>query len=347
MKSTGSFRSSQIDQQIIWRRKNITVTAPGTQSKDRYTKEPVYHMHILPKRNWKDSLWSPIKDKLNEYLHDPVNPVQSHTGTHNLLSSWVLCSNIYFLVRIYPGMQKLMTEFLKLKISSDIQEVTDTELEFAFKSNDALHPSKLLGEEEGIRGSGQTSPDVAFLVNTSKGKGLILTECKYTEKEFYMCSARKTKPREHRINNPDPGRCIVPAALCDYRKICHQKVWGRKYWDNLKLSEHGLKALKCCPAATHGYQLFRQQSLAEGIMKSGRYTLVASSVAFDERNDELKGCLKRTGILDFQSGWGEIFEGRAIFRTWTHQEWVAFVRKNQVNGQFNDWLRYVSERYGY
>ena len=133
----------------------------------------------------------------------------------------------------------------------------------------------------------------------------------------------------------------------DYRDICHQSVWKRKYWDYLKLSEYAIKTLARCPAASHGYQLFRQQALAEGIIKSGKYKLVASAVAFDDRNTKLKSCLKSTGISDFQSGWGSLFSGNSIFRTWTHQEWVDYVRHEQVNGEFKEWAKYIEERYGY
>ena len=124
-------------------------------------------------------------------------------------------------------------------------------------------------------------------------------------------------------------------------------MWGRKYWSLLKLSPAGKKTLKRCPAATAGYQLFRQQALAEGIMRSGNYSLVVSSVAFDHRNHTLIGCLNRTGIKDFQTNWGEMFDGKTVFKTWTHQEWVQFVRDNQIKGEFNGWLGYLNERYDY
>ena len=45
-----------------------------------------------------------------------------------------------------------------------------------------------------------------------------------------------------------------------------------------------------------GFQLFRQHALAEGMAQSGRYNLVVSAVAVDERNDELDAALKRSGI---------------------------------------------------
>ena len=236
---------------------------------------------------------------------------------------------------------------MQQKVSNKIISITDVELEFSFPTNNPFHPSILLGEQDGKRGSGQTSPDVAFLVKTDKGDGIILTECKYTEHSFYECSARRTTDNTQRVGNPDPSRCLDDALHCDYKNICHQTVWGRKYWDNLTLSNYGKSILKKCPAATSGYQLFRQQSLAEGIAKSGIYDLVVSSVAFDQNNTSLTDCLKSTGISSFQSDWGKIFDGTSKFETWTHQEWVDFVRKNTNDPHIINWLDYVNQRYGY
>jgi hypothetical protein len=42
-----------------------------------------------------------------------------------------------------------------------------------------------------------------------------------------------------------------------------------------------------------------------------------------------------------------LFDGEAIFKTWTHQDWVQFVRENQVYGEFDEWLDYLKERYNY
>jgi hypothetical protein len=273
--------------------------------------------------------------------------VQPHTGVNNLLSSWVQCVNLYFPVRNNQTLKTLLAEFLRQKVSDQIIEIEDVELEFAFDANDELNPSRLLGETDGSRGANQTSPDVAFLVKTKAGNGIVLTECKYTEKSFYKCSALTTKGSVRRKGNPNPERCFELASIADYKKICHQTDWGRKYWDYLSLSTKGMQTIRNCPAANGGYQLFRQQALAEGIMKSGKFSLVATTVAFDGRNDTLKKCLKRTGIPDFQTDWGNIFDGKTTFKTWTHQEWVHFVRANQQNGQFNDWLWYLEGRYGY
>jgi hypothetical protein len=340
------FSTSQKIQMVAWRKVNI-LTKEVFQSKNSKTGESITHSYIIPKNLWKETIWSGIRDdsKLQKYLRD--NKIQAHTGTNNLVSSWVNCANLYFPIRENESLKHLMLEFLKQKISDSIVKIEEVELEFAFPEEDELSPTNLLGELGGSRGSGQTSPDVAFKVITKIGKGLVLTECKYTEHSFYGCSARKVDNKLVRINNPDPKRCMEIVMDSNYAAVCHQSVWGRKYLSLLEISEFGKNKLERCPAATAGYQLLRQQALAEGIAKSGRYSLVASTVAFDNRNTDLKGCLKTTGIDDFQTGWGELFTGKAVFKTWTHQEWVQFVRDNQLNGEFNDWLTYLNQRYGY
>jgi hypothetical protein len=70
-------------------------------------------------------------------------------------------------------------------------------------------------------------------------------------------------------------------------------------------------------------------------------------VAYDERNKTLVGSLSGTGINDFTKDWACLFEGKAKFATFTHQQWVDWVRKNDNQGRWNKWLGYVEQRYGY
>ncbi len=70
-----------------------------------------------------------------------------------------------------------------------------------------------------------------------------------------------------------------------------------------------------------------------------------SAVAFDERNEYLEAALRRDKIDRFD-GWGRIFRGKAKFAEFTHQQWVRWVQEHQVGGQWDDWLKYVRERYG-
>lgn len=340
------FKEQLREDQIAWRASNLENQEPGYHNGKRYA-------HVLPRKLWEMNLWPGIRSgtahSLPEYLiSDPNDPIQAHTGVHNLLSSWVACANLYFPFRSERH-RPILAEFLSAAVSDKIRSVTGVELEFALDGD--LHPGRLLGECDRKRGSGQTSPDVAFQVELDGGmRGLVLVECKLTEHSFYRCSARTEAGSERREGNPDPSRCVdVPQLLAGPEGICHQKAWGRRYWQHLwpVTDRDRLSKLKGCPASTAGYQLFRQQALAEGIAASGKYALVVSCVAYDGRNEGLMGCLGRTGMADVRVDWPKLFPGAATFTTFTHQEWVEWVRQQDRSSELDDWLGYVGGRYGY
>lgn len=323
--------------QTQWRRDHLTNQDEGEQHHKR-------RPWILPRELWEEGLLQSIRsDKDNSlpaYLD--CTGVQKHDGVHNLKSSWVQCSNLYFAFR---EDREILAGFLHEHVSPLIETVDRVELEWAEKS--PLDPSTLLGEPHGQRGKNQTSPDIAFLVNG--GHGIVLTENKLTEHSFYPCSGRKRT-----YGNPAPQRCLeLSKVYNDPTNQCYMLEWAqgertaRKYWDYIKFTGEALETLKCCPAATAGYQLFRQQSLAEGLAIRGNYEFVISSVAYDSRNQTLIKCLKSTGIDNFASGWGRLFNGKAKFTAFTHQQLVQWVYEHDRQGKRRDWLEYVCKRYGY
>ncbi|MFH1370836.1 MAG: hypothetical protein ABII09_06075 [Planctomycetota bacterium] len=319
-------------QQVDWRTKHVQCKEQGVQNG---LKRP----WILPENHWKDGLWEGIKESLPKYL--VKEGIKRHTGCHNLKSSWMLCANLYFPFR---DDKEMLACFLNKYVSDRIRTVDRIELEY---EDDKLKPTELLGEPQGIRGANQTSPDVAFVVNG--GRGLILTENKYTEHSFYPCSGRKPK-----YHNPDIKRCLdIEKVMGNPKDTCYMNDWddgkrtNRKYWDFIKFSENATGTLKKCPAATAGYQLFRQQSLAEGIAQNGDYEFVISCVAYDQNNQALISCLKSTGIDDFRIGWGGLFKGKAGFASFSHQQFVNWVRENDFKGKWKTWLQYVKNRYSY
>ena len=326
------------EQQVNWRSRHIACQEYGEHN----GKERPW---ILPRQVWQENLWPKIRSDSEHSLPDYLekNNIDKHTGVHNLKSSWVLCANLYFPFQHNPEM---FAGFLKEKVSRLVESVDKIELEYA--EEQPLNPTILLGEpDSGKRGKNQTSPDVAFIING--GKGLMLTENKFTEHSFYECSGRK---KEH--GNPDIKRCLdFGLVSSDTANNCYQCHWedgsrkNRKYWDYITVNEKGRKLLKRCPAAVSGYQLFRQQALAEAIARSNKYDFVISCVAYDERNETLVGSLSGTGIADFTKDWACLFEGKAKFTTFTHQQWVDWVRKNDTQGLWKEWLSYVEERYGY
>ena len=141
----------------------------------------------------------------------------------------------------------------------------------------------------------------------------------------------------------NPGK-----VYSDTANQCYMLQWAnggrtnRKYWDYLKFTSEALVILRRCPAATAGYQLFRQQALAEALTQ--KYDFVISCVAYDARDQSLINCLRSTGIQDFTTDGGSLFEGKAKFATFTHQQWVEWVSNNE-KGNWRDWLDYVNKRY--
>ena len=225
---------------------------------------------ILPEGSWEGGLWPGIgsgsDNSLPAYLER--TGVQKHEGVHNLKSSWILCANLYFPFRGSAEGKALFASFLKRHVAVEIDSLEEIELEYA--EDGELHPSRLLGEEGGTRGANQTSPDLGLLVNG--GRGLVLVENKLTEHSFYECSAWRHKGSSRRRGNPDPDRCNRPAEILkDHANQCHQAAWGRRYWEHLAplVDEEALASLTHCPAMRHGYQLFRQHALAEGIARLG------------------------------------------------------------------------------
>ena len=328
------FRNEQIELQVNWRERQEIGKEYGSQNgKTR--------PWIVPKSEWEKTIWLELrKDLLNYLLKEDV---QHHIGVHNLLSSWILCSNLYFGAYINDGFRELFRQFLEKKLEVNIDVINKIYLEFAMDSD--LSPTNLLGEPEGKRGSGQTSPDVAVDLSSGKENILLLIECKYTEHSFYNCSGRKSKIKSGLVPNPKPERCINKETIMDFKNNCHQILWGRKYWNFIKISEYGKKNLIKCPASVGGYQLIRQQALAEGILLSGKFNKVFSCVAYDGRNESLMSAMKLTGINSIKKEWENFFDIKSKFIVWEHQEWVEYVRKNKRKQFEKDWIKYISERY--
>ena len=300
---------------------------------------------ILPKDEWEEALWPGIRSNSPHSLAAYVDEhkIQMHHGVHNLKSSWMLCANLYFAHRRDPH---LLASFLADRIDNQIVEVQRVELEWA--ECHPLDPTTLLREPKGKRGANQTSPDIAFIVDLQGGgQGLVLTENKFVEHSFYPCSGRK---KEH--ENPDPGRCLdARLVIDDPDSQCHLLNWktetrtNRRYWDYIRISDVGRNRLRQCPAAVAGYQLFRQQALAEALARSSKYDLVVTSVAYDERNETLIRSMRGAGIHDFREDWETLFIGKAQFASFSHQAWVRWVREHDVDACWNDWLEWVVERY--
>ncbi len=336
------FKEIQRKNQINWRKKYLpNINGNGLQNGKSYP-------HILPKEYKQFNFYLTIKEELfhpvKGYLKK--NNVKPHSGIHNLLSSWVACANIYWPFNNPEG-KALLAVFLRKETSLDIQTIEHIDLEYEEQEYEDLKPGKLLGEDKGgMRGSGQTSPDLAIRFRTSKNeKGILLIESKFTERSFYVCSGYSKQNKLVRTSNPDNKRCFnTKNILAGDFKDCHLNTWGRKYWSLLKndIDKQKYLSLKKCPMSTSCYQLFRQQALAKGFEK--HYKVVASCVATDARNDILIKCGNSAGLQPFPNGWKELFP-KLPFYWFTHNNWFEYVKYNNSKGLWDTWLEYVGNRY--
>jgi hypothetical protein len=328
------FRSRMLEEQLDWRKNNL----PELPEHGRWQGKP--YAHILPAAKWTKNLWPGIAEVLPHYLD--AEGVQAHQGKHNLLSSWALGANLYFPFGQDEEGRALLAGFLRQTVDARIRTVTELALEFVDEGE--LATEHLLGEKGGKRGASQTSPDVGVRVGLDGGgEGLVLIEVKFCETDFSSCSARKRelKPLAREGECDDLDHILAaPADRC-----AQHSCYGRHYFDYLA---EPLKAAAekstLCSAALHGYQLFRQQALAEALANAGRYDLVASALAYHVGNSHLASCLGGIGLAHVDQ-WGSLFAGNAPFMAFTHQAWVQFVKDSPEAGRWQEWLGWVASRY--
>lgn len=331
--------------QISWRRKNRLLEGKWGV----YRGKP--REHILPEDHWMQSIWQPVCTALHQYIS--VHEIQPSSQKSNLKSSWIQCINLFFPIRCNPDMRRLFMSFLTRRLGIKVTSIEALEFEYAAPGN--LEPKRLLGEQGGSRGSGQTSPDVAVIFGCEDEKsGIYLIENKYTEHHFYPCSGANTKQSRSHIKmglppNDNPERCRgVKDVYRNPHNMCHQQEWGRRYWNLLRksINEDWLEACGVCPALTDGYQLFRQQAYAQGIADSGLFDFVISGVAYDQRNVALIGCLKDIGLQNFANDWPCLFNTSVKFHCFTHQELVSWITRSR-SGFVKEWGEYITDRYEY
>jgi len=335
------FRDAMHAEQMAWKARRLPHVREAGFWQGRS-----YH-HILPRSTSTENLWPGLRDggvrPLEPWL--AAHDVQAHDGRDNLLSSWTLCANLYFPFGTSPEARAVLAGFLRAQTGLPLASVLAVELEYALPP--PHDPGSLLGEHDGKRGANQTSPDVAFELVLDNGRpALVLTEVKFVEHSFYDCSGCKALPaEERRATCWDLARVLAdPVARC-----AQAATRGRRYWDHLAgplLAADPAARTPRCPAANGGYQLFRQQALAETLAHTTDLAPVVSSVACDARNSDLLASV--SGLADLRTGWGPMFAGQSRFLVWSHQAWFGWVAAAAGAPDWAaDWLAWVGERYGY
>ncbi|MFC1980772.1 hypothetical protein ACFLVN_00805 [Chloroflexota bacterium] len=294
--------------------------------------------HILPARLWFQNLWSYIRRAADDYFkHEKI---KWHNERDNLLSSQILCVNIFFPLRNHPS---LLDGFLR-KFYSSLTQVTRVDFEYIGPKG------KNYFNEPGGRGYSRTSADVAVTWNDAEGKdNLLLVEFKFTERDFGGCGKSK---------NPDPDRCNSGRKVIDTPKTeCYRASpeVDRPYWDMI-LSPQGpfrvekLKKTEHCPFKYDFYQLMRNQLLAKCIAedKNAGFSTAEFAVCYDDRNETL---LNLSHVVDGNTNplttWEAFLKNPSNCKHFTIQQLFEYIdHTNNLPSEVVQWRAYLNKRYG-
>ncbi len=295
------------------------------------------YKHILPSRLWTKNLWSGISETAVEHFRS--NKIKWHNYRDNLLSSQILCVNVFFPLLNCPS---LLDNFLR-KFYPSLDKVTDIDFEYIGPKD------KNYFNETGGRGYSRTSADVSITWEDTKGKNnLLLIEFKFTEQNFGGCG---------KSENPNPDRCYHgESVICSNKTQCYRSQVGRPYWDMI-LSPQGpfrverLKKTGYCPFKYDFYQLMRNQLLAKCIAedKSTGCSTVEFAVCSDARNKTL---LTLSRPIDGNSNpltvWQSFLKNKNkdSFKYFTIQQLLEHIDRENLPDELKSWRAYLDKRYG-
>jgi len=289
--------------------------------------------HILPARQWTLNLWSGIRRTAVDYFSR--KKIKWHNQRDNLLSSQILCVNIFFPLRNQPS---LLDSFLR-EFYPSLAKVTDIDFEYIGREN--------YFNETGGRGYNRTSADVAITWDDTKGKNnLLLVEFKFTEPNFGECSKSGNQNRE-RCNH---GELVISSPKTE----CYRSEKDRPYWDKIlpegPFIREMLSKTKYCPFRYDFYQLMRNQLLAKCVAedKDSGFHVVEFAVCYDDRNKTL---LKLSHPIDGDSNpltsWKSFLKNPSNFKYFTIQQLLGYVDHiDNLSSELKQWRTYLNQRYG-
>ena len=284
--------------------------------------------HILPKRMWNLNLWESIREEAEHYFDD--NEIAWHNQKHNLLSSQIMCVNIFF-----PMRQHL--DILKVWLShyssfSELEKVTALDFEYIGTKN--------YFNEPGGRGQNRTSSDLSITwQDKERKKNMLLLEFKFTEPDFGQCSKQ---------GNPDYKRCLSP----NYQMQCYRTEIGRPYWRMILssnspcLSELFTKQ-SYCPFRYNFYQLMRNQLLAHCIQSNPEedFNRVEFGVIYHAGNEILTTMSRPfRGESNPLIAWPKLLKNPNTFHVFTLQDFLNTIEP-KLHTRLVDWRAHLKQRY--
>ncbi len=323
------FRSRMETAAIRYKEEVLGLRKPGNWRGGKYR-------HILPIEVWDLNLWEQIRDAAR--IHFVEEEIAWHDQRHNLLSSQILCVNIFFPLR---NEQTLLAGFLASRVPQ-LDRVGKMYFEYIGDRNYLNEP--------GGRGQMRTSADVALeWFDVSNSRGLLLLEFKFTEREFGRCGGATSK------GNVDRSRCRQPSKVVQApKKMCYLvDPKQRPYWKialgpDSPLRIDLLAKEPYCPFRYDFYQLMRNQFLAhliESDPHSG-FQCASFGAVYHAENDQL---LRMGRPFDRERNplraWAALLREPDRFITFTVQDLLTWMYP-RLPSHLDEWRSFLSKKYG-
>lgn len=337
MSHTRTFYAEMKAKMVTYKTKTLGITEKGKRTiKEKETRNTITleYEHILPARRWTRNLWSGIRGAAVDYFsHEKI---KWHDQRDNLLSSQILCVNIFYPLRKYLS---VLDGFLR-EFYPSLTKVTDIDFEY-------IGPRNYFNEPGG-RGFNRTSADVVITWEDTKGKNnLLLVEFKFTESNFGECSKRE---------NPDRDRCNYgELVISSTQTECYRSEVGRPYWDMILVPQgpfirEMLNKTQYCPFRYDFYQLMRNQLLAKCIAedKGSGFHIAEFAVCYDVRNKNLLNLSHPVGgnSNPFTS-WESFLKNPSSFKHFTIQQFLEHIDHiDNLPSELEQWRAYLNKRYG-
>ncbi len=319
-----TFRERMEDKQSVFKTEILGIKQMGLLRGNPYP-------HVLPEDAWSLNLWREIA--YDAIKHFAQSEIVWHPSKHNMLSSQVLCANIFYPLREHLNVIHTWMQSCQL----DVGEVVDLNFNFVSHKN-YLHER----DDRGL-------PPIADLsitwVDMAKRRNLLLLSFKFAEANLGECSP---------AGNPNPKRCYVSSKVVGSpRSQCYRVQQGRRYWDVINsasgpLWKDSLVIEKYCPFRYDFFHLMRGQLLAHCIQsdsKSG-YDRAEFGILYHASNSEL---LQMALSFDDERNpfkvWPTLLHKPETFHAFTLQDFFATLERS-LPLDLTGWRQYLNQRYG-
>ena len=294
------------------------------------------YRHILPIQLWDLNLWEQVRAPAR--IHFFEEDIAWHHQRHNLLSSQILCVNIFFPLR---NEQELLAGFLADRIPQ-LGRVGRTYFEYIGDRNYLNEP--------GGRGRMRTSADIALeWYDPSNSRGLLLLEFKFTEREFGRCGGATSR------GNVDRSRCRQASKIVQApEKMCYlvdpkeRPYWGIALSPDTPLRVDLLASEPYCPFRYDFYQLMRNQFLGHRIESDpdSGFQRALFGVAYHAQNDQLLRMGRPFGgERNPLKAWAGLLREPDRFITFTIQDLLSWMDQ-RLPSHLEEWRGFLNARYG-